>query len=200
MKTDTIVRLKVILLIGFTICFAFPHATNAQTNYTVDSNSVINIKGTAPLHNWGMTAHAFTGSAKFSFGENNELRAVSEFSLNLPVHNLMSEDRGMEKSAYKALKEDKFKDIVFELTSAMFIKSGSEHYLILLHGNLTMAGVTQPTTLKTSACINKDGTILCTGSLPLYLSDYNIQRPSFLLGTMKVGDVLVLNYNLLFVK
>ncbi len=187
------------------LCLAFSEIASAQTNYTIDSNSVISIKGTAPLHDWGMTAHSFTGNAKFSFGKNkedgsSELSAVSEFSLNLPVHNLKSESEGMEKNAYKALKEDEFKDIVFKLTSATFIKSGSEYYLILLHGNLTMAGVTHPTTLKTSAHVNKDGTIFCTGSLPLYLSDYNIERPSYLLGTMKVGDVLVLNYNLLLVK
>jgi polyisoprenoid-binding protein YceI len=205
MKTGTLARFNFILLNSFAICFAFPHATHAQTNYTVDSNSVINIKGTSPLHDWGMTAQSFTGNAKFSFVENkdegsSDLSAVTEFTLHLPIHNLKSENKGMEKSAYKALKEDKYKDIVFELTSAKFKPSGKRYYLILLHGNLTMAGVTQPTTLKTSARVNEDGTIFCTGSLPIYLSDYNIERPSYLLGTMKVGDVLTLNYNLLLVK
>jgi polyisoprenoid-binding protein YceI len=211
MKTGTIARLSFILLNSFAVCFAFPHATKAQmdeqrsSNYTVDSNSVINIKGTSPLHDWGMTAHSFTGNAKFSFTENkndgsSELSAVSGFSLTLPVLNLKSENKGMEKNAYKALKEDQYKDIVFELTSAKFKPSGNRYYLILLHGNLTMAGITQPTTLKTSARVNEDGTIFCTGSLPIYLSDYKIERPSYLLGTMKVGDVLVLNYNLLLVK
>ena len=205
MKTGTFARFNFILLNSVAVCFAFPHATKAQTNYVVDSNSVINIKGTSPLHDWGMTAHAFTGNATFSFAENkddgsSELSAVTEFSLKLPVRNLKSENKGMEKNACKALKEDQYKDIVFELTSARFKASGNRYYLILLHGNLTMAGVTQPTTLKTSARVNEDGTIFCTGSLPIYLSDYNIERPSYLLGTMKVGDVLALNYNLLLNK
>ncbi len=200
MKTDTIVRLKVILLTGFAVCFAFPHATIAQTNYTVDSNSVINISGTAPLHKWGMTARSFTGNATFRFLADEKLDSITKFSLNLPVYNLKSEDKGIEKSAYKALKADKFGNIAFELTSAKFKSSGFQHYLILLQGNLTIAGVTQETTLKASVRVNEDGTLLCSGSLPIFMSDYNIERPSILLGTLKVSDVLVLNYNLLLVK
>jgi polyisoprenoid-binding protein YceI len=210
------------MLVAF--CFAFPHATNAQaqarivgdadhpratgimgdadrpTSYSLDSNSVIHLNGTSTLHNWTMTAHSFTGTANVTFNTDHQLSSITGFSLRLPVRNLKGENSGMEKSTYKALKEDKFKDIVFELASASFIKSGSEHYLVLLHGNLTMAGVTRPTTLKASAQINEDGTILCSGELPVYMSNYDIERPTYLLGTMKVGDLLLLTYNLLLVK
>ena len=180
----------------FACCLAFPQLSDAQTSYTIDSNSVIHLKGTSPLHNWGMTAHSFTGNATFSFLPDSQLSSITVFSLRLPVLNLKSESKGTEKNAYKALKGDEFKDIVFELISAKFKSSGYKHYLILLHGNLTMAGVTQPTTLKTYAAINEDGSISCSGSLPVYLSDYNIERPTYLLGTMKVGDILTLTYSL----
>ncbi len=200
MKTGTITRSYLTFLGIVATCFAFSQVSVAQTSYTLDSNSVIHLKGTSALHDWGMTAHSFTANAIFTFAADNQLSSITAFSLRLPVHSLKSESAGMEKNAYKALKDDQYKDIVFELTSARFIKSGFEHYLILLHGNLTMAGVTQPTTLKTSARINEDGTILCSGELPVYMSDYNIERPTYLLGTMKVGDLLVLTYNLLLVK
>jgi polyisoprenoid-binding protein YceI len=205
MRTGTFTKQYLTFLGILALCLAFSQVSTAQTDdrsssYILDSNSVIHLKGTSPLHDWGMIAHSFTGSANFSFDANHQLSSITQFSLTLPVHNLISESTGMEKNAYKALKEDKFKYIVFELTSANFIKSGSEHYVILLHGNLTMAGVTQPTTLKSSARINEDGTIMCSGELPVYMSDFNIERPTYLLGTMKVGDLLVLTYNLLLVK
>ena len=212
MKSGTIAKPYVAFWSIVILCVAFSQVTNAQgmtsivgdadhpTNYTLDSNSTIHLKGTSPLHNWGMIAHAFTGAATLSISGDRQLSAISGFSLKLPVHNLKGESEGMEKNTYKALKADKYENIVFELTSASFIKSGSEHYLVLLHGNMTIAGVTQPTTLKASARINEDGTILCSGELPIYMSDYNIERPTFLLGTMKVGDLLTLTYNLLLVK
>ena len=160
----------------------------------------MNLKGTSSLRNWGMTANSFTGIAAFNVDTNNNLRSITGFSLQLPVHNLKSTSRGIEKDAYKALKADKFEYIDFELTSASFIPSGTGYYLILLHGNLTMAGVTRATTLKASAAFNPDGTISCTGSLPLLFSDYDMVRPSFLLGTMKVNNVMILDYTLLLVK
>lgn len=180
--------------------FLFPQALRAQSSYRVDSNSVINLKGTSTLHDWSMTARSFTGTAMLQFAPDHQLSSVSAFSLQLPVHNLKSESRSTEKHAYKALKEDQYKTIQFDLTSADFTSSGSANYILLLHGNLTMAGVTHGTTLKLSAAVNEDGTIGCSGSLPVCLSDYDIERPSFLLGAMKIGDVLTLSYTLLLVR
>ncbi|MDP4200539.1 MAG: YceI family protein [Bacteroidota bacterium] len=183
-----------------TLSLAFPHVLFSQSSYKVDGVSEIDLKGTSTLRDWTMMAHSFTGSALFTFAPDHQLSSVTEFSLRLPVHNLRSESAETQKNAYKALKDDRYKDIVFDLTSAQFIQSGLANYLILLHGHLTIAGVTQPTTLKLSAAINEDGTILCSGSMPVLLSDYDIARPSFLLGAMKIGDVLTLTYRLLLVQ
>jgi polyisoprenoid-binding protein YceI len=200
MKTGTLARLQVIILCAIALCLAHSQESKAQTSYSVDSNSVIYLKGTSPLHNWGMVAHSFTGDAKFSFLADNQLSSITGFSLKVPIHNLKSESRSIEKSAYKALREDQYKDIVFDFTSAQFKPSGMNNYLILLRGNMTIAGVTQVTTLKMNAAMNENGSISCSGSLPIYLSDYNIERPTYLLGTMRVGEVLVLTYNLQLVK
>jgi polyisoprenoid-binding protein YceI len=178
---------------------AYPRMSYAQTSYTVDSNSRIDLSGTSTVRNWTMTAHSFTGSALMTLDDDRELSAISGFTLRLPVHNLKSDSRSTEKGAYKALKDDKYKDIVFELLSAQFKPSGERNYIVLLRGNLTIAGVTRITTLKLNATINDDQSMFCTGSLPVALSDYEISRPSFLLGTMKIGNVLTLSYSLLLI-
>lgn len=184
------------LLLALVLLFAFPHAVPAQSHYSIDSNSIIHLNGTSTVRNWTMIAHDFTGSAVFSFDDDNELRSITQFSIRLPVHNLKSDSHVTEKSAYKALKDDKFKYITFELRSAGFKESGTKHYILVLHGDLTIAGVTQPTTLVLYAAMDDDGSILCSGSLPVSLSDYDITRPSMLLGAMKIGDMLALTYHL----
>ncbi len=181
-------------------CLVLSQVAHAQTSYKIGGNSVLNLKGTSSLRNWGMTTSAFTGTANFTVDSDNQLRSITGFSLTVPVHNLKSTSREIETKAYKSLKADKFEDVSFELTSASFIASGYEHYLILLHGNLTMAGVTRATTLHASAAFNSDGTISCSGSLPLSFSEYDMKRPSFLLGTMKVNDAMTLDYSLLLVR
>jgi hypothetical protein len=204
MKTIAIAKNHAILNLTclgiLTLWLAFPGVSNAQTSYTIGGKPVMSLKGSSTLHKWAMTAHAFTGDANFSLSAHHKLSAMNGLSLRLPVHNLKCESAGMEKSAYKALKANKYKDIVFELTSAKVTSSGSNKYRIVAQGNLTIAGVTQPTTLDASAMVHTDGTISCSGSAPVYLKDYNIDPPTFMLGTMKVADLTTLTYSLLFVQ
>jgi polyisoprenoid-binding protein YceI len=182
------------------MCLVISQVAEAQTSYKIGGNSEMNLRGTSSLRNWGMTTDSFSGTANFTLAADNQLLSITGFSLRVPVHTLKSTSRGIEKDAYKALKADKFEFVSFDLTSASFISSGYERYRILLHGNLTMAGVTQATTLKASAEFNPDGTISCSGSLPLSFSDYDMVRPSFLLGTMKVNNAMTLDYSFLLLK
>src|ERR1051325_9564570 len=102
------------------IALSLPLRAECQTHYSIDSNSIIHLSGTSTVRDWTMVAHDFTGNATFTFDDDNELRSVSQFSIRLPVHNLKSESRSTEKGAYKALKDDKYKYITFELHSASF--------------------------------------------------------------------------------
>jgi polyisoprenoid-binding protein YceI len=161
---------------------------------------VMSLKGTSTMHAWAMTAHSFTGDANFTLSANNKLSAVNKLSLSLPVHNLKGESSGMNTNAYKALKADQYKNIVFKLSSAKVTPGKSNKYHILAQGDLTIAGVTKSTTLDASATVNADGTISCSGEVPIYLADYDIVRPTFMLGAMKVADLTTLTYSLVFVK
>lgn len=155
--------------------------------------------GTSTLHDWNMVAHTFTGTGTFTVA-GNQLTGLSSLTVTLPIHNLKSEHDGMNDNAYDALKADKNPNITFQLKSATITPSGGNKYQIAALGSLTIAGVSKATTLNTVAVLNADGSISCSGSVPLKLSDFNIDRPSFMLGTMKVGDALTLNYALIFVQ
>lgn len=180
---------------------AFATATRAQAQYSISGRSAtMTLYGTSTLHDWNMVAHAFTGTGTFTISPDNQLMGLSALTVDLPVHNLKSEHDGMNDNAYDALKADDHKDLVFKLSSATVAPAGGNKYTITAHGNLSIAGVTKPETMTVSAAVNSDGSISCSGTLPLKLSEFNIERPSFMLGTMKVGDALTLNYSLIFVK
>jgi polyisoprenoid-binding protein YceI len=179
---------------------AFAQASNAQTIYKIGGKPVMTLYGTSTLHDWTMVAHTFTGDAQFALSADNQLSSFDVLTVILPVHNLKSEHDGMNDNAYEALKADDHKDIVFKLTSAKITSSGGNKYQITALGNLSIAGATKAVTLITNALVNADGSVSCSGSVPIKLSEYNIERPSFMLGTMKVGDAMTLNYALIFVK
>jgi polyisoprenoid-binding protein YceI len=197
-KYQTIINIACLSIL--TLWFAFPQSTKAQTVYKVGSDPLMTLAGTSTLHDWTMTAHSFSGSATISLTADNQLSSVAALSLVLPVQNLKSESDGMNSNAYEALKSDKYKDILFKLTSAEITSLAGGKYKIAALGNLTIAGVTKSVTLNTTAMVNANGSISCIGSVPISLSNFGIERPSFMLGTMKVGDAMTLSYNMTLIK
>lgn len=159
----------------------------------------LNLFGTSTLHNWEMSAHQLQGNAQFDI-ENGQLAAVSALTFILPVKNLKGDKDGMNDNAYDALKADKYKDIRFVMTTSRLEATGGGKYTIHANGNLTIAGATRPIAMDVKATLNADGTVACTGSYALKMSEYNIDRPSFMFGAMKTGDALTLSYSLVFVK
>ena len=197
MKTTTTILRKslAVLAVLALVTFTFHHTAFAQANYkSGGKQTVMTLYGTSTLHNWEMIAHSFNCDAQFIVTD-NQLTGLQSLSLTLPVRNLKSDKESMNDNAYETLKEDKYKNIVFRMTSA---KVANNQVTAL--GNLTIAGVTKPVTLTAATKVNSDGSVSCSGQVGLKLSDYGIERPSFMFGTMKVGDALTLNYALVFSK
>ena len=48
--------------------------------------------------------------------------------------------------------------------------------------------------------LNKDGTVTCTGSYTLKMTDYDVKPPTFMLGAMKTGDSITLNFTMVYKK
>ncbi len=189
-----------LLLLSFASLAMLP-TLRAQTAYHSSSKSAtMTLYGTSTLHDWNMTATVFTADAQYTLTPDNQLGALNALTVSLPVHNLKSEHDGMNDNAYESLKADQNKNITFQLKSATVTSSGGNKYQIAALGSLSIAGISKAVTLNTTAIVNADGSISCSGTVPIKLSEFNIERPSFMLGTMKVGDALTLNYSLIFVK
>ena len=173
-----------------------------QATFKLSSSKevVMNLCGTTPIKNWTMMAHGLSGEAKMTITTDNHLAGIQELNFNLPVHNLKGEESGMDNDAYKALKADQYRDIVFRLISASIEPRDAHHYDVKARGNLTVAGVTREVVLQMAGSPANDGTITFSGSEQVKMSDYNVERPSILFGMIKAGDVMTLTYNLVFIK
>ncbi len=176
----------------------------AQATYKIQETKDIDMKlsGTSTLHNWVMNAQNTTGAAQFGFKGpgNTQLNTIKSLTFSLIVTDLKSGEKGLDKNAYKALKADEYKDIDYKLISATIMPQNEGKYLIKTKGNLTIAGVTKEVDMDVYAVVNKDGSITCTGSDKLNMTDYSIKPPKFMLGAMKTGDAITLNYTLLYKK
>jgi polyisoprenoid-binding protein YceI len=178
--------------------------TLAQATYKIQETKDIDMKlsGTSTLHNWVMSAQNTTGVANFGFkgSDDKELTSLTSLTFSLIVTDLKSGEKGLDKNAYKALKADQYKDIDYKLTSATIMPQSEGKYLIKTKGKLTIAGVTKETNMDVYAVVNNNGSITCTGSDKLNMTDYSVKPPKFFLGAMKTGDEITLNYTLLYKK
>jgi polyisoprenoid-binding protein YceI len=173
----------------------------SQETYKINESKDINMKlsGTSTLHKWTMNTKAFTGEAQFGFS-NHLLNTVKSLNFSLAVEDLKSGEKGLDKNAYKALKTDKYKDILYTLTSAKVSPGKENRYLIKAQGNLSIAGVTKEVSMDVYCVINGDKSITCTGSDKLKMTDYQVKPPSFMLGAMKTGDAITLDFTLVYKK
>ena len=191
------------MLIAFTV-LASIQLLFAQSIYKIQETKDIDMKlsGTSTLHNWVMDAQTFTGEASFAFnsGTTKQLVSLHALTFALNVKDLKSGESGLDNNAYKALKTDQYKDIIYKLISADIQPENSGKYLMKTQGNLTIAGVTKDVAMDVYAVVNTDGSITCTGSEKLEMTDYQVKPPTFMLGAMKTGDAITLNYTLIYKK
>lgn len=180
-----------------TICLsAFTPLLHAQSIYNVDNSKDNDMKlsGTSTFHNWSMNAQSFSSQGQFVFQPGNQLVAIKSLAFLLPVANLKSGESGLDNNAYKALNTDKYKNISYTLTSASISSAKGNKYSVKTHGNLTIAGITKPVAMNISCTVNNDATITCTGSYKLNMTDYQVSPPTFMLGMMKTGNSITLDF------
>ena len=174
----------------------------AQTSYKLSNSKEVfmSLSGTTPLQDWKMSAHGIQGDAQMVLSDENQLLGIEALTFTLPVRNLKGDKQAMDEDAYHALKADRYKEIIFKLSSANVESKGENLYLIKALGSLTVAGVTRALTLTMHSKISHDGSISFTGSEALQMSDYQVERPSLLFGVIRAGDKMTLTYTLIFSK
>ncbi len=178
------------------IAVTFP--LHAQTSpYAIGKTSFIEVSGTSTLHDWEMKTSQITGHATFEIS-NGILQSVTDVTISLPAESLKSGKDAMDNNAYKALRTNEHKNITFRSTKATLEKKEST-YIITCDGILQMSGASHPTQLTVSCTL--DGTsVKCIGEKKLKMSEFTIEPPSFMFGSVKTGDEITLNLNVTFIK
>ncbi len=179
-----------------------PQVIMAQSVYKVASNknAKITVNGLSNVHDWVMTSTDIESQGTFKFNTKDELTGLSAFSFSVAAKSLKSGKSSMDTRTYKSLKADEFPKINYRLTFAEVTMVQANKYSIQTTGILTIAGKTQTISMKVMALVNADKTISCHGTEKLMLTDYGIEPPSFMLGAMKVGNNLVIKFDLNYTK
>jgi YceI-like domain len=184
-------RNTVLIFLAFFFNGYLQHA-NGQAIYKQSAESYITIAGTSTLHEWTMTSSQPHLAAAIETTADGNVAQLKSLILTVQSHSLKSTHNGMNKNAYSALKVDKHKAISFTMTSAIVQKN-----VIQCLGDLSIAGVTKQVSVDaTCALTSRKSSLICTGNKALKMSDFQVEAPSFMFGTVKTGDEIILSFNI----
>jgi polyisoprenoid-binding protein YceI len=191
--------LKIFLLIILGIVFicATPPVTN---RYLLSKDYAVTILGTSNLHAWNETVGIVMGDCSVSWNDDGSFN-LDAINLKMEVHSIKS-DMGsvMNNNTYKALKADNNPEIAFTLnTPVKLIKTGSTATSISAKGTLTIAGTTRSVDMQVKISIQDHKILSFDGSQTIEMTDYNVTPPTALLGMLKTGDEITLNFKTNFV-
>lgn len=116
---------------------------------------------------------------------------VKSASLVVPVAQLDCSNKTMNEHMRKALKADKNPQISWTMTD--YQVQGSN---VTISGKLTIAGKENPIDLRGTGSA-ENGQIRFKGSKQFKMTEYGVKPPSLMLGTMKVGDLVTVSFDML---
>ena len=154
----------------------------------------LTVSGTSSLHDWESAVEKVdcTGSFKLT---NNELTDISNVVVKIPVKAIKStKGKMMDNKTWEAFGPEKNPFITFVMRGRIIEPSKAT---LQVFGDLTMAGVTQRVDFDLTYKILPDGDLQLTGSKKIDMTDFRMDTPTAMMGTIKVGPEVTINVNLI---
>ncbi len=186
---NTQYKMRISILLGLLL---FVFGASAQSNYKLAEKPNLKVSGTSTLHDWDMVSEQASGEAQFVV-EGNTLKDIKKLRIEMPAESIKSGKGGMDKNAYSALETKKHKTVLFELEN--LVKGEGNSWTA--KGNFTIAGVKKPATFPVTAKSEGNG-YRFEGSHSFKLTDFNVDPPTALMGTIKTGDEMSIHFNVVF--
>jgi len=157
----------------------------SQEHFILGDKSVLTISGTSTVHDWKVDAISINGSLERS---SNRIKTLI---IKVPVLDIKSE-RGatMDAKMHKALKSGENPEVIF---SILDLKHN------LAKGNLVIAGTTNVVEVEVMIVKSKNE-ITIKGTKEVKLQDYGMEPPTAMFGQIIVGDIVTVNFDLVFVN
>jgi polyisoprenoid-binding protein YceI len=174
----------------------FQTVFSQQTIKFIADSSSFQIKGTSNLHEWEEKVQKFNVDMVLNFN-NHEIKGIDKVLFSCNSASVLSESSIMTSKTHDALKVEKFPEIKFTLSDVVYFQDNDGKISGSINGNLVLAGVTNKVNLTFSGSV-KSKTLTIKGSKQLKMTDFKIDPPTAMLGTLKTADNIELSYSLQF--
>ena len=168
----------------------------------LDPASRLSVEGTSSMHDWHCKTDKINAYVDVDPAYTRDLtkvtRPITAVQVNIVVKTLSCGNTQMDRNMYSTLKADENQLIKYTL-SGYDLLNGSvspSSFAATTTGKLSIGGQTRTIEMKISAEREADGKAIAEGEQTLLLSDFGIKAPSFMFGTLKVGNEVKVKFTL----
>lgn len=172
--------------------------------YHAEESPEIIIDGDSNIHDWEafvtqMDATLVLQNVEEVTAENLTPETFKSLSITIPVEDgIDAESGGLRKNIHKNMEADDYPNVTFELVSVKDITPQNGSLLITADGVVTAHDTDHNVELQVTATINDDGSISFSGEQDLLMTDFDIDPPTAVFGTIRAKDEIVIKFDVSF--
>jgi polyisoprenoid-binding protein YceI len=179
----------------------WPGMAAAQSAVELQPGGELAIDGTSTVRSFtckakGLDARFTPGEAGGELSLEQLAGALREAQLEIPTGKLDCANGTMNEHMYNALLLRQHPTIRFRMSGYEASAPKDGQVPLRIRGELTMAGVTKPVDLVAHASATPEGKLRVRGRYLLRMTDWGVRPPTLMLGTLKVGDAVVIRFDL----
>jgi len=175
-------------------------AQTSSTRLRIEPGSELSIAGTSNVHDFHCKTNKFNAYIDVDPGYTKDLTKVAHpivsVSVVIAVKSLSCGNKKMDENMYSTLQADKNQIIRYKLNGYDILNGSATGFAAKTTGVLTILGKEKVVAMKIDAARLNDGKATAEGEETLLMSEFGIKPPSFMFGTMKVGDEVKVKFNL----
>jgi polyisoprenoid-binding protein YceI len=182
-------RICTLVLALFVAVVVTPTA-DAQNLRFIDSE--VTVEGTSTMHDWTCGVKSFSGSFAINGGG---LSGIQDATVAIPVSGIDCDNRRMNSLVRDAFNASQNPAITFSLTDTKAGTNADGWTRLTITGTLEMNGTKRPVSLVLDGRQNGSGYEF-RGSHKLNMTDFGMRPPTAMLGAVRTGDEVTINFNL----
>lgn len=160
------------------------------------------VYGSSNVRDWTMDVLEIGGEITLQPAANGEMPTVERVFVEVPVDSILSGRDSQNEKAHKALQQNAQPAIYFRsesvnVTSAP--EANGSGFGVVAEGELIIAGERRTVNVQAEGTQLANGAYRFQGEHELLLSDFDVERPTALLGALRVADEIRVTFDVTLV-
>ena len=199
MRTEKKILLSA--LVVFLGLAGLPVVSDAQT-FTVSESSKMTIYGSANVTDWDAEVKTIRGEVVIRNEDESDWSDVQaswfeKVEIVIPVADIDSDSRRMNNNMYGYLKKDDYPEITYRLIEIQDLAVVDNPGIVLtVRGVISAAGAEKEIVHDVRITRNDSGTLIVSGSQDLAMTDFGIDPPTAMLGSVRSRDEMTIEFEL----